>query len=215
MSAIGSFFSPQHVRDRDDARSTQSLQNLHLQSAMTELWDTRDRLADLQNVNRNEMRRADQAELKYESLKDKYDDLQTELASLKEENRALLLGASRRRRRSSSSISDSRQRRRARYHSPRRSTSRDRRSYYRSPHRSPFRDQQVQSHSDGLQNLDTPYRHIHSPVRQPSVYNSTPTAGPSTQAADTSFLLALTPRRNDRGQLKSYEVRAANLGDTS
>ena len=113
ITAIGSYFNPEEVRNHNDSRAIQSLHLSQLQSAQIELREARAKNENLQDKLYEQTRRADKFETKYEMLKERFEDFNREL---KEPHHR------RRRRRSYSSGS----------HSPRRS--RRPRNYSHSPH---------------------------------------------------------------------------------
>jgi len=75
ITAIGSYFNPDQVRDRNESRTTQSFHFSQLQSTQLELREVRTKNESLQDKLYEQTRRADKLENKYEMLKERYDEL--------------------------------------------------------------------------------------------------------------------------------------------
>jgi hypothetical protein len=103
MSAIGSYFNPDNVRERDDARANTSMGFIQLQSALTRNEQIQDALRaethradklDLQVTNlkdklEEQTRRADKLDTQNNALKDKIEDLKAESRDLKADVRSM------------------------------------------------------------------------------------------------------------------------------
>ncbi|KAH9067966.1 hypothetical protein EDB83DRAFT_2519052 [Lactarius deliciosus] len=83
IAAIGSYFSPERVRERDDS----SLNLFQFQSTLTELREVRLRNEQLQDTLNLETRRADRLENQTSNLKEKIDELKAKVRELKDDIR--------------------------------------------------------------------------------------------------------------------------------
>jgi hypothetical protein len=84
ISAIGSYFSADRVREREDTRANTSLNFFQLQSALTELQEVRSRNEQLSDALNSEIRRADKLDNQNTNLKEKVNKLKDKVQELKD-----------------------------------------------------------------------------------------------------------------------------------
>jgi chromosome segregation ATPase len=89
ISAVGHYFSPEHMRECEEAWANTSLNMFQLQSAQTELREARSRNEQLSDTLNTERRRADKLDNQNNTLKEKVEELKAAVDKTDSQNTVL------------------------------------------------------------------------------------------------------------------------------